>query len=202
MMAGHLPQAGLPVLRGKPPLHSLLHSPRIASPSRYVIFVRVFPTVFCRALSEPRHIMRIAVISDTHDECPRRLAAKLRGADEIWHLGDVMDTRILADFEKLGVPLKVILGNCDHHLEWPESLSLDREGVLCHLVHIPPRKAPGGIQLLLHGHTHIPRDYTDALGVRWLNPGSPSCPRGGFPPSFAWLEIVKGQVLGWTLVRV
>ncbi len=145
--------------------------------------------------------MRIAVISDTHDDMPRRLPSKLRSADEIWHLGDVVESYILADLEALEVPLRVVLGNCDYNPAWSETLTLEPEGVLCHLVHIPPRKAPAGIQLLLHGHTHMPRDYTDALGVRWLNPGSVSSPRGGFPASFAWLELSKGQVLGWTLAK-
>lgn len=146
--------------------------------------------------------MRIAVISDTHDEYPRRLPKLLKSADEIWHLGDVMATQVLVEFEMLGVPLRVVMGNCDFHHGWPETLSLEPEGVRCHLVHIPPTKAPRGIQLLLHGHTHIPRDYTDALGVRWLNPGSVSCPRGGFPASFGWLEVSNGQVDGWTIERV
>lgn len=146
--------------------------------------------------------MRIAVISDTHDSVPRRLPRLLKGADEIWHLGDVMADHVLLELQLIGPPLRLVLGNCDSHQSWPETLTLEPEQVPCHLVHIPPRKAPEGVQLLLHGHTHIPRDYTDASGVRWLNPGSVSFPRGGFPASFAWLEVAKGGVLGWTLVRL
>lgn len=147
-------------------------------------------------------MLKIAVISDTHDHCPRALPGLLKGADEIWHLGDVVRPDILADIEALCLPLFVVSGNCDCYGNWPETLNLKPEGVHCHLVHIPPRKAPRGTQLLLHGHTHIPRDYTDSLGMRWLNPGSVSQPRGGFPPSFAWLCVDQGQVLGWELVRL
>jgi len=146
--------------------------------------------------------MRIAVVSDTHDDYPAKLPGMLKGADEIWHLGDVMAPEILSEFQALGIPLKVVLGNCDSNPSWPLTLNLEREGVKFHLIHIPPRKVPAGIHAVLHGHTHIPRDYLDSLGVRWLNPGSVSLPRAGFPPSFAWLEVNKGSIDRWQLVRL
>ena len=55
--------------------------------------------------------MRIAVISDTHDRFPASLPEGLRGADEIWHLGDVCAPETLVEFELLGPPLRVVLGN-------------------------------------------------------------------------------------------
>ncbi len=146
--------------------------------------------------------MRIAVISDTHELYPHSLPGRLKSADEIWHLGDVTSSDLLVEFEQLGKPLRVVMGNCDHYSHWPLSLTLEREGVLCHLVHIPPTKPPPGIKLLLHGHTHIPRDYTDPLGLRWLNPGCITHPRGGFPPSFAWLELSQGSVQSWRIERL
>ncbi|AHF92502.1 phosphodiesterase [Opitutaceae bacterium TAV5] len=145
--------------------------------------------------------MRIAVIADTHDHYPPRLPGLLAGADEIWHLGDVCDPSLLTEFEQLGPPLRVILGNNDGWPAWPLTLDLEREGVRFHLVHIPPRRAPAGIHALLHGHTHVPRDETDAAGIRWLNPGCISRPRAGIK-SFAWLEVAKGQIINWQLVRV
>jgi putative phosphoesterase len=146
--------------------------------------------------------MRIAVISDTHDHYPPGLPAKLASADEIWHLGDVMQPRVLVEFEQLGLPFRVIMGNCDFSPGWPHSLTLEKEGVCCHLVHIAPNFVPKGVRLVLHGHTHIPRDTTDPLGVRWLNPGCISQPRGGFPPSYGWLELKDGRVERWEIVRI
>jgi len=58
------------------------------------------------------------------------------------------------------------------------------------------------VRLVLHGHTHVPRDETDFYGVRWLNPGCITHPRGGFPPSFAWLELKAGRVESWQIVKV
>ena len=144
--------------------------------------------------------MRIAVLADTHNRYPPGLPARLRGADEIWHLGDVCEPDTLAEFELLGRPLRVVLGNCDAH-PWPVELSLEREGVRFYLTHIPPRRAPPGFQVVLHGHTHVPRDEV-VQGVRWLNPGCITRPRGDQPPSFAWLEVAGGKVTHWRLVRV
>ena len=142
--------------------------------------------------------MRIAVISDTHDRFPPTLPERLRGADEIWHLGDVCDPATLAEFEQLGPPLRVVQGNCDAH-PWPLELTLTREGTVFHLVHIPPPRAPRQVAAVLHGHTHVPRDEMVA-GVRWLNPGCISRPNRGAPASFAWLTIEPGGAFEWKRV--
>lgn len=144
--------------------------------------------------------MRIAVISDTHDKFPASLPARLKSADEIWHLGDVCDPVTLVEFEQLGPPLTVVQGNCDEH-PWPETRRLERGGVNFWLVHIPPSRVPSGIQAVLHGHTHVPRDET-IRGVRWLNPGCITRPNRGAPSSFAWLTIADGRIASWELVRV
>ncbi|MSU69748.1 MAG: metallophosphoesterase [Opitutaceae bacterium] len=143
--------------------------------------------------------MRIAVLADTHDRYPRSLPGRLRGADEIWHLGDVCAPDTLTEFARLGPPLHVVLGNCDEHSAWPESLELEREGVKFFLRHVPPGSAPAGIHVVLHGHTHVPRDQLIA-GVRWLNPGCITRPRD-VPPSFAWLTVLPGKLANWELVR-
>lgn len=144
--------------------------------------------------------MRIAVISDTHDHYPPDFPERLKGADEIWHLGDVCAPDVLVEFEQLGPPLFVVRGNCDPDLFWPLTRDLEREKVKFHLTHIPPDRAPAGAQVVLHGHTHVPRDEVE-LGVRWLNPGCISRPRG-VPSSFGWLTLAKGRVTKWEIVRV
>jgi putative phosphoesterase len=145
--------------------------------------------------------MRIAVISDTHDRYPPTLPKRIRDADEIWHLGDVCAPEMLVEFEQLGPPLRVVVGNCDAY-PWPLSLDLKREGWQFHLVHIPPTRAPNGAEEILHGHTHVPRDETDPGGVRWLNPGCITRPNRGAPARFAWLTLQRGKPLKWELVQV
>lgn len=144
--------------------------------------------------------MRIAVFSDTHDHFPPTLPARLKEAEEIWHLGDVCDPAVLGEFARLGPPLQVVMGNCDAPGVWPRELALERAGVTFHLTHIPPGRAPKGVQAVLHGHTHVPRDELRG-SVRWLNPGCISRPRGA-PPSFAWLTVAEGRVVSWELVRL
>lgn len=146
--------------------------------------------------------MRIAVLADTHDHYPASLPALLRGADEIWHLGDVCEPDVLAEFEQPGRPLQVVLGNNEAHQLWPLELTLERVGWRFFLTHIPPRRAPAGVRAVLHGHTHVPRDETDRGGVRWLNPGCVSRPNRGAPASFAWLTLAAGRPPGWKLVRL
>ncbi len=145
--------------------------------------------------------MRIAVISDTHDRFPSSLPEKLRAADEIWHLGDVCAPQTLVAFEQLGPPLVVVVGNCDAY-PWPVSLNVDRNGTRFHLIHIPPRVAPKTAEVVLHGHTHVPRNEVDPRGVRWLNPGCITRPNRGAPASFAWLTVRKGKPLTWEIVLV
>jgi len=146
--------------------------------------------------------MRIAVISDTHDKYPAGLPGRLRGADEIWHLGDVCEPETLAEFEQLGRPMQVVLGNNESHNLWPFELRMERVGIQFLLTHIPPTRVPAGVAIVLHGHTHVPRDETDAMGVRWLNPGCISRPNRGARASFAWLVLNPGQPIEWNLVKL
>ena len=144
--------------------------------------------------------MRIAVISDTHDRVPPTLPARLRAADEIWHLGDVCAPEVLLEIEQLGPPLVVVRGNCDANEAWPLACELKRAGVKFFLTHIPPERAPAGCAALLHGHTHTPRDEMRD-GVRWLNPGAITRPREGHA-TFAWLTVEHGKLTTWEVVRV
>ncbi len=145
--------------------------------------------------------MRIAVFSDTHDRYPPGLPERMKGADEIWHLGDVCAPETLLEFQELGPPLLVVQGNCDAEGSWPMELSLERGGVKFYLTHIPPASVPAGMTAVLHGHTHVPRDEM-IRGVRWLNPGCITRPRGDAGRSFAWLTVADGKLTGWEFVRV
>ncbi|MEI6349883.1 MAG: metallophosphoesterase family protein [Verrucomicrobiota bacterium] len=145
--------------------------------------------------------MRIAVISDTHNRLPAHLPPLLAEADEIWHLGDVTDQNHLLPLEFLGRPLHVVRGNCDSCESWPWIVDLEREGFLIRLIHIPPREAPPGIDLVFHGHTHVPRN--ERVGeARFFNPGTVGKPNKGVSASYAWLELVRGKAPKWEVVPV
>ena len=144
--------------------------------------------------------LRIAVIADTHDRFPESVAEAISGADEIWHLGDVCREATLNLIHRLGPPVTVVKGNNDFFQPWPMEKTLARHGVSCRLIHIPPKPAKLGItDLLLHGHTHIPRDEVIG-GVRVLNPGTIGKANKGAPPSYAWLELGDERRVEWRIV--
>ena len=57
-------------------------------------------------------------------------------------------------------------------------------------------KLPAG-SVVLSGHTHIPVLETNDKGVTFLNPGSTSIPKGGFPASYGVYEDGHFAVMGF-----
>ena len=143
--------------------------------------------------------MKIFVLADTHNRLPANLEALASDADEIWHLGDVCDPGILEAIENIGPPVTVVRGNCDSNLEWPLVVDLERNGVRLRLMHIPPERAPANLDVLLHGHTHVPRNERQE-GVLFLNPGCVTRPNRGAPPSVAILDIAPDGKLSWRTI--
>jgi putative phosphoesterase len=141
---------------------------------------------------------RIAVIADTHDKLPYPLVERISGADEIWHLGDVCGEWVLDELRAGGKPLKVVRGNCDSAAEWPLTLDFRRVGLRIRLVHIPPSTAPPETDLVLHGHTHVPRHERMGETV-FLNPGCVTRPNRGAPRSYAWLILYANGEYRWEL---
>ena len=145
--------------------------------------------------------LRILVISDTHNHLPPNLAELAAGVAEIWHLGDVCAPTLLEQVRAVGPPVTIVRGNCDSNFDWPLTANLERSGIRFHLVHIPPKHAPKDVDVLLHGHTHVPRDEKRS-GVRFLNPGCVTRPNRGAPASVAHLTISSDGALSWQLTRL
>ncbi|MDB6146859.1 MAG: phosphodiesterase, family [Spartobacteria bacterium] len=143
---------------------------------------------------------RIFVLADTHDKFPPILETLAKDADEIWHLGDVCAERIIDELRAIGPSVTVVRGNCDNSNDWPLMVDLKRTGIRFRLQHIPPDRAPEGIDVLLHGHTHVPR-HEKCGHVLFLNPGCVTRPNRGAPPTAAWLEINHAKVK-WQLVSL
>jgi len=142
--------------------------------------------------------LRIFVLADTHDKLPANIETLASGADEIWHLGDVCAPTILQTIEAFGPPVTIVRGNCDGNYNWPLTVDLKRNRLRFRLVHIPPDLAPDGVDVVLHGHTHVPRDERVA-GVRFLNPGCVTRPNRGAAPSVGILEIAAEGKMKWRL---
>jgi predicted phosphodiesterase len=110
----------------------------------------------------------------------------------------VASRSIIELISNLGPPVRVVRGNCDDTMELR---LIETFGVRIHLEHIPPKWPPERADLLLHGHTHVPRDEITG-SVRHLNPGSVGKANKGAPASYAWLHLETGSVLSWKVVLV
>jgi putative phosphoesterase len=142
--------------------------------------------------------MSIFVLADTHDRLPQVIETLAKEADEIWHLGDVCAERILDELRAIGPPVTVVRGNCDSNYEWPLVVDLARSGLKFRLQHIAPDRPPDDVDVLLHGHTHVPRNERRGH-VLFLNPGCVTRPNQGAPASVAFLEISNDGKLNWKL---
>ena len=142
--------------------------------------------------------LNIFVLADTHNRLPERVTEMARDADEIWHLGDVCAETVLDELRAIGPQVTVVRGNCDSNFEWPLVVDLVRGGLRFRLQHIPPDHLPDDVDVVLHGHTHVPRNEKRG-NVLFLNPGCVTRANQGAPPSVAWLEIAAGKT-NWNLV--
>jgi len=142
--------------------------------------------------------LRIFVLADTHNRLPGTVSKIAKDADEIWHLGDVCTETILGELRAVGPQVIVVRGNCDSNYEWPLVVDLVRGGLKFRLQHVPPDHLPDDVDLILHGHTHVPRNERRG-SVLFLNPGCVTRANQGAPPSVAWLEIANGKI-SWQLV--
>lgn len=145
--------------------------------------------------------MKIFVLADTHNHLPANIEALAADADEIWHLGDVCAPGILETIESIGPPVTIVRGNCDGELEWPLVVDLERNGVRFRLVHIPPERAPKNVHVVLHGHSHVPRNERREA-VLFLNPGCVTRPNRGAPASVANLDIAADGKLAWRTISL
>ena len=141
---------------------------------------------------------RVFVLADTHNRLPERVIGMAKGADEIWHLGDVCTESILDELRAIGPRLTIVRGNCDSNFDWPLVINLNRSGLKFRLQHIPPDRPPDDVDILLHGHTHVPR-HERRGSVLFLNPGCVTRANQGASPSVAWLEIAQGKI-DWKLL--
>ncbi|MFA5537386.1 MAG: metallophosphoesterase [Bacillota bacterium] len=153
--------------------------------------------------------MLLGIISDTHQQHKEaKKAIKQMGQiEQLLHAGDFYeDAMKLA--EKLAVPVKAVVGNCDWYLaDKPDELVLEFENVKILLTHghinrvrfgydnLLERAKKMGVRVAIFGHTHVPV-LEERDGVLLFNPGSVATPRGGSKPSFGLLKIYQGKVHG------
>jgi len=138
--------------------------------------------------------LAIGILSDTHGRLDGEVVDRLRCMDMVLHAGDIDGPEIL---QAIGESDKVtaVRGNMDWG-EWSQGLPqeefVEAGGILIYMIHdvqkisIDPGSAD--IRIVINGHTHRP-SAVQKNGVLYLNPGSPSFPRGGHKASMAVIEI-------------
>jgi putative phosphoesterase len=129
---------------------------------------------------------------------PQKVVDLAGEADEIWHIGDVCAEWILDELRATGRSVVIVRGNCDSNFEWPLVVDLARGGFKFRLQHITPERPPDGIDVVVHGHTHVPRNERRG-NVLFLNPGCVTRANQGAPPSVAWLKVENGKI-NWKLI--
>lgn len=139
--------------------------------------------------------MIIGIVSDLHRHLPHEVCEALRTSDVILCAGDIEIESILWELQTIA-PVRAVLGNNDHSIQLPFSATHTFEGVTIMMVHRPEDIGtidPDQIDVVIHGHTHrVRNEIID--GVHYINPGSPTYPRGGNEPSVARLIIRDGHV--------
>ncbi len=144
--------------------------------------------------------MRVGIVSDTHvydraEELGSEVLEAFRrhGVELILHAGDLTSTDVIEELREVA-EVVAVQGNMDAYygtsLPLREVLTLGRHRVLLfHGSGIYPRGNPEklaylakehGCGVVVTGHTHRAA-LVEMGGVRIINPGSPTNPRGGYP---------------------
>ena len=148
-------------------------------------------------------MIRIGLVSDTHDRILPALLEALSGVDEILHAGDVCAAAALAKLEAIA-PVTAVSGNMDvgslieRH---PEELRLERDGITIGMVHghlvgrggvsdLAAHFRGWGPDLVVFGHSHETVDEVRGE-TRFFNPGTAGGVGG--PPTAGLLQIANGD---------
>lgn len=149
-------------------------------------------------------MVKIFVVSDTHGNIDEfiRFVKPLEKPDLIIHLGDYVEDSLAIE-KSLNVKTIKVKGNCDFSQKGiEEEIVLDIEGkrifathghnydVKMGILNVFYKAKEEKIDLVLYGHTHKPSIVLEE-GITFLNPGSPSMPRGLNKRTFAIIDIDK-----------
>jgi uncharacterized protein len=141
-------------------------------------------------------VLRIGLVSDTHDLLRPEVLEYLRGSDHIVHGGDICGDAVLQALRALA-PLTVVRGNNDRGA-WagalPEQVTVRLGGIAIHVVHdLHDLVLPEGARVVMSGHSHKPV-VAQREGVLYVNPGSAGPRRFKLPISAGELRIAGGAV--------
>jgi putative phosphoesterase len=150
-------------------------------------------------------MLRIGLISDTHNLLRPATKEFLRGSDHIIHAGDITKSGVLEELATLA-PVTAVRGNNDWGA-WAEEVretELIKLGeIFIFVIHdladldINPHAA--GVHVVVSGHSHKPL-IEEREGVLFVNPGSAGPRRFKLPISAAEL-IIDGSSVSARIVE-
>lgn len=133
-------------------------------------------------------MMRIGLISDTHNYLDDKMFKHFESCNEIWHAGDFGSAGIANRLTAVsGLKVRGVWGNVDGNdvrSVYPQKLIWNCEDVKIYMTHIgghPARYAPGikqelianKVKLFICGHSHILKViYDEKIGCLHMNPGA------------------------------
>lgn len=142
----------------------------------------------------------VGIISDTHGRISSDALDALAGVDFIIHAGDIGSLDVLMELEAIA-PTIAVLGNNDYNVDYGPGVNENATQVIddvrLFVSHYPKdaeRAAVSGeYDLVIHGHTHVPRDEVRGE-CRIINPGGAFRPRGGSKRSAMLVRFADGNI--------
>ena len=131
-------------------------------------------------------LKKILLLSDTHGYIDEKIISHTNYVDEVWHAGDIGNTRVI-DSIKLLKPIKAVYGNIDSNeirMMTEKNLIFESEGVRVVMTHIagyPGRYNRSAIELIqkynpnlfICGHSHMLKVIQDKkYNHLHFNPGA------------------------------
>lgn len=148
--------------------------------------------------------MRLGIISDTHGMLRPEVFDVFAEVDHILHAGDIGSLDLLTELEALA-PVTAVFGNTDGmelRARLPRAATVHLDGFEITVTHGDQlgRDVPSEelhelfptADILIHGHTHIPKLEIVDVVVTVMNPGSAGARRYDIPASVGIMELETG----------
>ena len=148
-------------------------------------------------------MLRIGVISDTHNFLDPKIPELFAGVEHILHGGDIGQARLILQLEEIA-PVTAVLGNTDDsglQFRQTEIVELGGRKFLIHHI-VNPHEPDEALQrqlecekpaVVVFGHTH--KQFAETIGsTLFFNPGYAGKSRFGMPRSVAILHCTEKEI--------
>ena len=148
--------------------------------------------------------MRLGIIADTHGLLRPEVFDVFAEVDHILHAGDIGPLELLTELEAIA-PVTAVFGNTDGfdvRAKLPRVARIQLDGFDIVVTHgdqfgrgVPSEELHAAFpdaEIIIHGHTHIPKLELVDVVVTVMNPGGAGPRRFDIPASVGILELEPG----------